>query len=147
MATTEIEPSCCRCGRTSGLEEDHIIPKCKGGSNDHSNKRWLCTACHDFRHARDQVLREIEKCLKAALTKAPYYSPENTSLWIFRLGVLEAFNTPEKIRERGKYMSYFEVNATHISAWLPVIKAHALRNNRKVNPPTKSECLLAFAVK
>jgi len=44
-----------------------------------------------------------------------------------RLGVLEAFNTPEKIRKRGTYMSYWNIPATHYNCWYPQIKLNRLK--------------------
>ena len=37
-----MERSCVICGVTTDLELDHIIPKSKGGSDEPSNKQWLC---------------------------------------------------------------------------------------------------------
>ncbi len=40
---------CCGCGRGAGevkLEVDHIVPVCKGGSDDVSNLRVLCVECN-----------------------------------------------------------------------------------------------------
>jgi len=110
--------SCIRCGATEPLEEDHIIPKSKGGLDEASNKRWLCEGCHDYRHARDAILAEIKKNETAAL--GGYGNPYVYGMWIFRLGVLEAFNTPELVKERG-YKSYWGCPQTHYSVWYPKI--------------------------
>ncbi len=110
---------CARCGSTKNLEQHHIIPKSEGGSDDASNLQWLCEGCHDYEHARQNILIEINNQLKLLGTDG--FNPVRFSMWIMRLGVLEAFNTPEKIRERG-YMSYWEVPTTHYQSWYPEIK-------------------------
>lgn len=125
---TMSEKKCVRCTSTEKLEKDHIIPKSRGGSNDESNKRLLCEGCHDYRHARDNIISEINKLLR--LAKDGIYNPARLSMWIFRLGVLEAFNTPEIIKERGTYMSYWDLPETHYSRWYPQIKLS--RQKRKL---------------
>jgi len=111
---------CVRCGSTRSLEKDHIIPKSRGGSDDESNKRFLCIACHDYRHSRDNIIAEIDKWL--AQVGTTYFDPLKFTRWIMRLGVLEAFNTPAKILKSGKYVPYWNITTTHTSAWYPQIK-------------------------
>lgn len=111
---------CMRCGATEKLEEDHIIPKSRGGTDELSNKRILCSGCHDFRHARDDILNSIDNQL--SLLGTTHFNSVKFSMWIMRLGVLEAFNTPQRIRERGYYMSYWDVPTTHYDRWYPGIK-------------------------
>lgn len=123
------EKKCVRCGSTENLEDDHIIPKSEGGTDEPSNKRWLCEGCHDYRHARDKIIIEINIQLKWAKTGS--HNPAKLSMWLLRLGVLEAFNTPELMRERKKYLSYWSLNATHYSVWYPRIKFHT-KNSRRV---------------
>lgn len=42
---------CASCGCSSNLQRDHVVPVSMGGSQDSSNKRWLCRCpehgCHD----------------------------------------------------------------------------------------------------
>lgn len=38
--------ACVQCGATAPLEVDHIVPLAGGGSNEMSNLRTLCRACH-----------------------------------------------------------------------------------------------------
>jgi len=52
-ATLREEPACRLCGRPS-RSVDHIIPKSQGGSDDRSNLRALCRACHK-RRSQDQA--------------------------------------------------------------------------------------------
>jgi len=115
---------CVRCGSKKNLQEDHIIPKSRGGTDDPSNKRWLCEACHDFRHARDNIIDEINKWIR--LFDDECFNSAKFSMYIMRLGVLEAFNTPEKIRERGTYMTYWKIPATRYIRWYPKIKLNRM---------------------
>lgn len=123
---------CSRCGSTENLEEDHIIPRSQGGSDDASNKRWLCRGCHDYRHARVFIIKQINTQLHYAKNYTEHFNSAKLSLLIFRLGVLEAFNTPETIRERG-YVSYWELPQTHYSHWYPQIRLKDVKRGR-INP-------------
>ena len=45
---------CKRAGRiTVATECDHIVPKAKGGTDDHDNLQAICTACHKDKTARE----------------------------------------------------------------------------------------------
>jgi 5-methylcytosine-specific restriction endonuclease McrA len=108
--------ACLRCGADRGLERDHIKPRAEGGQDDDENLRDLCIGCHDYRHARDSILKNIEK-----------FSDGNSAqltMWIFRLGVLEMLNTPELVKERG-YKGYWTMNETHYARWYEQIKTAA----------------------
>lgn len=111
---------CVRCGSTKSLEKDHIIPKSRGGLDDKSNKRFLCTACHDYRHSKDNIIAEINKWIAQVGTK--YFDSIRFTRWIMRLGVLEAFNQPYKIKETRKYTPYWDITTTRNSYWYPQIK-------------------------
>lgn len=37
---------CAVCGSTKNLQRNHRIPTSLGGSQDSSNKEWLCANCH-----------------------------------------------------------------------------------------------------
>lgn len=111
---------CIRCGSTRSLEKDHIIPKSRGGSDDESNKRFLCSPCHDYRHSRDKIILKTNKWLSTVGTKR--FNPIRFTRWVMRLGVLEAFNTPKKIRLTGKYTPYWDITTTRQSSWHPQIK-------------------------
>lgn len=119
-----MKPKCIRCGATEKLEEDHIIPKSMGGSDDKENKRWLCEGCHDYRHARDNILSEIR--INLIRLEKGVGNSVRLSMWLYRLGVLEAFNTPEMVRKRG-YKSYWALSSTHYSAWYPKLKPKSVR--------------------
>ena len=46
-------PQCIYCGRTNGvLDVDHVIPRCRGGSNDPSNLVPACKRCNSRKNAR-----------------------------------------------------------------------------------------------
>lgn len=113
---------CVRCGSTEKLEEDHIIPKSDGGLDEESNKRFLCEGCHDFRHAKDDILRSIEIQLERYRKGWRGFNGAKLSMLFMRLGALEALNTPQLIRQRGFYKSYWDISATHYSRWYPEIK-------------------------
>jgi hypothetical protein len=49
---------CEGCGCTSNLQRDHRIPTSLGGSQDPSNKRWLCGCPEHGCHARLGVRRD-----------------------------------------------------------------------------------------
>lgn len=97
-----MEPVCRRCGLTDKLEKHHKKHKVDGGSDKSPNRKWLCTDCHDFQHAKDTVMAAIkaEKERLAILEK--------------RLEIIERENTPEKIRANG-YQSYFNFYPQAIS--------------------------------
>lgn len=130
-----MDKRCVRCGSTKSLEEDHIIPKSRGGTDENCNKRLLCSACHDYRHTRDNIIDEIDNQL--SLLGTSHFNSVKFTMWIMRLGVLEAFNTPEKIRERGTYMPYWDVPTTHYTRWYPEIKL-AKQNRMKAKEFAKT---------
>jgi hypothetical protein len=122
---------CVRCGRTDEIEEDHIVPRSRGGNDEDDNKRFLCKACHDYRHARDNIDQEIRLALDRLRLGHKSFSKVELTMWIFRLGILEAFNTPEMIRERKSFRSYWEESATHYSRWYPQMKFEKLAKDQK----------------
>ncbi len=137
----KMPEACVRCGSTKNVEEDHIIAQKDWGLisikpsrektlgdtevrelvlavekvlDSARNRRFLCRGCHDYRHAREDALHGLEK----ALAQANVFK---VSMWIFRLGIIEAFNTPELVLERG-YKPYWDFPETRYSAWYPKIK-------------------------
>lgn len=58
-------------------------------------------------------------------------------MYIMRLGVIEAFNTPKLIRERGTYISYWKVPETHYGRWYPKIKLINMKNGNSWFPKRK----------
>jgi len=116
---------CARCHSTKDIEKHHIVPKSRGGSNRKSNKRFLCSACHDYEHAKDNIIKAINNQLRLLGTKN--FNSAKFTMYIMRLGVVEAFNTPEKIKKRGTYMSYWKVPTIHYSYWYKEIKLAGMK--------------------
>lgn len=48
---------CLRCGETSLIQRDHIIPLSKGGVNHPTNLQPLCKRCNEVKQARDWDFR------------------------------------------------------------------------------------------
>ncbi len=119
---------CWRCGSRFNLEEDHIVPRSKGGGESRDNKRWMCSGCHDYRHGRDAILKEVER--RFSEIEAGRGNQAQLTMWVFRLGITEWFNTPEQVRQRG-YKSYGAIAETHYSRWAEAIKAQRWRNPYK----------------
>lgn len=128
---------CTRCGSTKNIEKHHIIYKCRGGSDEDSNKRFLCSACHDYEHAKDNILQAINKQLRLLKMGKRYFNSAKFSMYIMRLGIIEAFNTPKMIRKRGTYMSYWEVPETHYARWYPKIKLINTKHSNSWLSPRK----------
>ncbi len=55
-------------------------------------------------------------------------------MWFFRLGVLEFYNTPELIRERGRFMSYGDIPETMYARWYSQIKT-ARKQTEQLDKP------------
>lgn len=91
---------CIICGRETETDKHHIIPKIDGGTDDSGNLEVRCKPCHKFRHTELRILKDIER-LDKHIVKLGH-----------RLEVLREFNTPELIRERGTYKSYWEDETT-----------------------------------
>ncbi len=52
------EPICMICSRKASTQVDHIIPLCKGGTDERSNLQGLCDECHDEKTAKDLGIKE-----------------------------------------------------------------------------------------
>lgn len=51
---TPMCAECLRCGRpVPATQVDHIIPKARGGTDDHANLQALCSRCHAVKTARE----------------------------------------------------------------------------------------------
>ena len=97
---------CIRCGRTEKLEEHHVIERWKGGTDEPENKEWRCSACHDYEHARRNLLASLE------YAKQNEWG-ERVKACQHRIDVLDVLNTPEVIKERGTYQGYWVDSSTH----------------------------------
>ena len=41
------------------LQEDHIVPKFEGGTNDPNNIRWICPNCHHIKSQEERRRRTV----------------------------------------------------------------------------------------
>ena len=115
---------CIRCGGEDRLEDHHILEKLRGGSDEPENKEWRCEPCHKFEHTR----RGVEASL---IYEQGRRQADRIRCYKHRLEVLEQSNTPELIRERGTYLSYWMDRTTR---YLP----------RKILTKEESEFQLRF---
>jgi DNA-binding CsgD family transcriptional regulator len=63
---------CAACGRTSGLDHHHLVPRIFGGSDDETNLITLCDECHAKIHGIEGVswkLLQAASREKAAATR------------------------------------------------------------------------------
>ncbi len=95
---------CKRCSRKKHLERDHIIALVHGGKDISSNLQWLCAACHDLKHARENVIEKLNSLEKGHWRK---------EMWAYRLKALDRLNP---IGEP-QFHSYWEDPKTHYEAW------------------------------
>ncbi len=51
------QQACVKCGSTSNLEIDHIVPRVDGGVNRLSNFQILCAKCHRSKSAKEAQMR------------------------------------------------------------------------------------------
>ena len=98
--------NCVRCRRSEKIENHHIKPKIEGGSDDAENKEPRCLACHDYQHAKLNILKTLEKEKHRKQLK-------RVKVLEYRLEVLEKLNTPKLIRERGNYQTWWIDESTH----------------------------------
>ena len=97
--------NCIRCGRSEQIEEHHIVEQCNGGGDEPENKENRCRPCHKYEHTwrAVQVALEHERH-RGQQNRIRYYE--------HRLEILEKLNTPELIRERRTYLSYWSDKST-----------------------------------
>ena len=98
--------ACIRCGSDNQIERHHIVMKAGGGSDDEKNLEDRCRACHDFVH----TWREIMGALEYERQRG---QQDRIRVYEHRLQVLEDLNSPEIVRDRGTYVSYWTDNSTH----------------------------------
>ncbi len=97
--------NCIRCGSKDRLEDHHILEKLRGGSDEPENKEWRCEPCHKYEHTRRAILGALEyEKTRGQKNRIKHYE--------HRLEVLDSLNTPELIRERGTYLSYWTDRTT-----------------------------------
>jgi hypothetical protein len=62
--------NCSLCGVwRNTLHRDHIIPRCKGGTEDPSNFQYICANCHEDKTRSDLKGRPISSEFKTHLLK------------------------------------------------------------------------------
>lgn len=92
--------NCIRCGRSEQIEEHHIVELCCGGTDDPENKEYRCRPCHKYEHTRRLILVALYREMKRGQS-------DRIELYQLRLEALDRLNTPELIRIRGIYASYW----------------------------------------
>lgn len=102
--------NCIRCGRSEQIEEHHIVELCHGGSDDPRNKEYRCGPCHKYEHTRRLILVALFYERKRDRTDR---QRERIEIYRRRLEALDNLNTPELIRERGTYLSYWSDTSLH----------------------------------
>lgn len=91
-----LRQRCKRCGYIGGLlEKHHKKRKIDGGSDANPNRIYYCSACHDYEHARQNILQAIKR------------EEERIAVLQKRLEILDELNTPDRIKKHG-YQSYFK---------------------------------------
>jgi hypothetical protein len=96
--------SCIRCGSDSNIEKHHIKQRIDGGSDDTENMQDLCRACHDYEHARREIVKKLNEETQL----------DRIAILTMRLEVLETLNTPEIILRTGQYTSYWIDERCHV---------------------------------
>ena len=97
--------SCIRCGRNEQIERHHKKQRIYGGSDEERNLEDRCRPCHKYEH----TLRALESSLEYEKQRGQV---DRIACYQHRIDVLTELNTPELIRERGTYLSYWIDRAT-----------------------------------
>ena len=109
------ETACVRCGRTEQIEEHHIVELGNGGVDEPENKELRCRPCHKLEHAmrliRASLYHEKKRDYKASYGRIR--NKDRIDVYERRLKALAELNTPELIRERGTYISYWVDSSLH----------------------------------
>lgn len=116
---------CVRCGSNEQIEEHHIKERCRGGGDEPENKESRCEPCHKYEHTWRNVRASLEYERQRG-------QQDRIKCYEHRLDILEKLNTPELIRKRGTYLSYWTDRSTR---YLP----------RRI--PTKEEVILEEQLK
>lgn len=104
---------CNRCGSRKRLERDHIIPLSKGGGDEASNLQWLCTICHDYKTARDEIVYEINRRERVLKFGSDFGLEWRLEMWSYRL---EALNRLNPVGQK-HYVTYWDDPKTHWDYW------------------------------
>ena len=98
--------NCIRCGSNKQIEEHHIKERLRGGGDEPGNKEPRCQPCHKYEHTWRAVRGRLEYERQRG-------QKDRIKCYEHRLEVLEKLNTPELIRKRGTYLSYWTDMSTH----------------------------------
>jgi hypothetical protein len=102
--------ACTRCGAVCNIEKHHIKHRANGGRDAPENLKDLCTACHDYQHAKENIIGGIE------------LYENKLRILRHRLEVLESLNQPELIKVNG-YQSYWKDATTHDGSGFNFVEA------------------------
>lgn len=90
--------ACFRCGIIVTTETDRIVPGIEGGKYTPENTRELCPACHQLRHKASDIAERLTF----------ESDPIRIDIFLKRLEIIIKHNTPQLVRVRQSYQSYFE---------------------------------------
>lgn len=99
--------NCVRCGSSEQIEEHHIVELSNGGSDEAYNKEFRCRPCHKYEHAVRLIRASLYFERKRDNNK------ERIAVYERRLKALARLNTPQLIRRRGTYLSYWGDTSLH----------------------------------
>ncbi|KKN74244.1 hypothetical protein LCGC14_0393300, partial [marine sediment metagenome] len=106
--------NCIRCGRNEQIERHRIVPGIEGGEYTPENEEPLCLPCHKYEHVKRQCVDTLSR------ERTRRQNDGRVSFLVHRLQVIEKLNTPELIRERGTYQTYWIDSTTRkIPRWKP----------------------------
>jgi len=96
--------TCARCGDTDRpTERHHILPVYYGGGDEPDNMADLCVACHHYFNVHQKLQEDLENYRK----RNDRYGRQMAEVYAVRLAKLGELNSPDVIRSRGTYESYY----------------------------------------
>jgi len=98
--------SCIRCGCSGKMERHHIKQRIHGGGDEDDNLEDRCHACHKYEHTLRALTASLEYEKQRGQTN-------RIACYQHRIKVLEELNTPEIIRGRKTYLSYWTDRTTN----------------------------------
>jgi len=97
--------NCVRCGRSEQIERHHVKQRVHGGGDEEENLEDRCQPCHKYEH----TLRALTASLEYEKQRG---QKDRIACYQHRIDILVELNTPEIIRERGTYLSYWTNRST-----------------------------------
>jgi hypothetical protein len=112
-----MEPKICsRCGSDYKVEIHHIVFRSWGGSSLPDNLEPLCQGCHDYQHAKEQIINNIigylDQIKRLVDDKRKDFLTRKIGINFYRLEILENNNSVLFIKQRG-YFKYWDDESTH----------------------------------